>query len=150
MHIKITEKGGGWTLWAAETDDAAAPPLYTARSRTPKQILTLLAVILNEAPTVKVAPPEVNSGLSAGKPPAIFKPNARLTLQAMLATLDGWIEGAYENHQAMEHRNENTGEECWRKFEPSDIRHMINDTARDLGVTEFVIDGIGKEDQVAS
>lgn len=145
MHIKITEKGGGWTLWAAETDDAAAPPLYTARSRTPEQIVSLLNLILNDTPA-----PETIKATAAETPPAIFKPNARLTLQAMLATLDGWIEGAYENHQAMAHRNENTGEECWRKFEPSDIRAMINDTAREFGVTEFVIDGIGTEDQVAS
>lgn len=150
MHIKITEKGGGWTLWAAETDDAAAPPLYTARSRTPKQILTLLAVILNEAPTIKVAPSEMARVQSAETSPVVSKANVSVALQAMLATLDGWIEGAYENHQAMAHRNENTGEECWRKFEPSDIRAMINDTAREFGVTEFVIDGIGTEDQVGS
>jgi hypothetical protein len=48
----------------------------------------------------------------------------------MLRMLDAWIVIAKENHEAGE-------EECWRTFAPSDIRNMINDVARELGLAEF-------------
>lgn len=60
------------------------------------------------------------------------KATAFEALKAVLTSLDGWIEGAQENHEAMQHRNENTGEECWRTFEAEDIRRMVNDAAADL------------------
>lgn len=76
--------------------------------------------------------------------------NARGVLLTFLGVLDSWIEGAHENHQAMGHRKENTGEECWRSFDSSDIRRMVNDTARDLGLPElFVKPQNPIEDQVA-
>lgn len=53
-------------------------------------------------------------------------------LKAVLDVLDGWIDGARENHVEMGHRDENTGEECWREFHVDDIRRMVNDAARDL------------------
>lgn len=58
-------------------------------------------------------------------------------LVAVLQTLDGWISGAKENHEAMGHRNCDKGEECWRQFTPKDIRRMVNDAAQDLGLAEF-------------
>lgn len=63
--------------------------------------------------------------------------SCRRTLGLVLLALDGWIQGAKENHEALGHRNENTGEECWRTFAPSDFRSMVNDVARELGLTEF-------------
>lgn len=51
-------------------------------------------------------------------------------LHAMLGVLDGWIEGAAENHEAMSHRDN----DCCRDFAPADIRRMINDAAAELGV----------------
>lgn len=66
------------------------------------------------------------------------KQAASLALYTLLTVLDGWIDGAHDNHEALEHRGrENRGEECWRTFAPSDIRNMINDAARELGLTEF-------------
>jgi hypothetical protein len=64
----------------------------------------------------------------------------RLALGVVLQTLDGWIRGCKENHNATGHRNENTGEECWRTFSPGDFRNMINDAARELGLAEFLDD----------
>lgn len=72
---------------------------------------------------------------------------AYLALVAMDRALDSWIEGAKENHQALEHRNENTGEECWRSFAPSDIRNIINDVARELGLAEFRAPAEPEEDK---
>ena len=72
----------------------------------------------------------------------------RAALQAVLDALDGWIEGCHENHQAMEHRNENRGEECWRSFAPSDFRNMVGDAARQLGVTLPVARRKPREDTV--
>lgn len=58
-------------------------------------------------------------------------------LQAVLDALDGWIEGARSNHAGWEHRDEPVGSECWRQFTPADIRTMINDAAREVGLEEF-------------
>lgn len=58
-----------------------------------------------------------------------------LALRAVLDSLDGWIEGDKANHDAMEHRNENTGSECWTNYHPDDVRTMVQDAARDLGLT---------------
>lgn len=70
------------------------------------------------------------------------------TLQSMLGALDGWIEGARDNHEGMGHRGENTGDECWRQFAPSDIRSMVNDVARELGVAEIPAPAEPVEDKV--
>jgi hypothetical protein len=61
----------------------------------------------------------------------------REALAAVLGALNGRIEGGRENHDAMGHRHENRGEECWRSFAPSDIRSMINDAARQVGLARF-------------
>jgi hypothetical protein len=61
----------------------------------------------------------------------------REALTRVLEALDGWVEGQKSNHEACDHRGENRGEECWRTWAPSDIRNMINDAARELGLAEF-------------
>lgn len=71
----------------------------------------------------------------------------RQALAIVRAVLDDWIRGARENHEALGHRRENTGEECWRTFAPSDIRNMINDAARELGVDEFPLPEVAQEDK---
>lgn len=71
----------------------------------------------------------------------------RQALAIVRAVLDDWIRGARENHEALGHRHENTGEECWRTFAPSDFRNMINDAARELGVDEFPAPEIAEEDK---
>jgi hypothetical protein len=72
---------------------------------------------------------------------------ASLALYTMLTVLDDWISGAQDNHVALEHRGrENRGEECWRSFAPSDIRIMINDAARELGLSEFPTPETARED----
>jgi hypothetical protein len=73
---------------------------------------------------------------------------ARQALARMLSMLDGWIEGARENHDGLGHQNENRGSECWTEFHPADIRSMINDVARELGLAEFPKPGTPKEDEV--
>jgi hypothetical protein len=147
VHIRITEKDGLWDLWAAQTTDIAAPPLYTARRRTPQQLTELVRFILGEAAApepIKAAPthkgPRKMAAHQAPWPPA------HQALWALLCTLDGWIEGAQEDHEAMGHRGENTGEECWRSFAPADIRSMVNDTARQLGISEFSTPQPARED----
>jgi hypothetical protein len=67
-------------------------------------------------------------------------------LYALLVNLDGWIDGAHDNHEGMGHRGESTGGECWRQFAPDDIRNMINDVAREFGVSEFPRPDKGLED----
>lgn len=69
----------------------------------------------------------------------------RQALAIMRAVLDDWIKGAKENHEACAHRHENRGEECWRTFHAQDIRNMINDAARELGVDEFPLPEDPKE-----
>lgn len=88
------------------------------------------------APSAPVAAPK-GSELAAVK---------REALVAVLEALDGWIEGAQENHGALEHRHETRGEECWRRFAPSDIRNMVNDAARELGLDMFPAPDEPRED----
>lgn len=72
---------------------------------------------------------------------------ASLALYTMLTVLDGWIEGAHSNHEALDHRGEGTDSPCWTQFHPQDIRAMVNDAARELGVGEFPRPERGKEDE---
>lgn len=71
---------------------------------------------------------------------------ASLALYTLLTVLDGWVEGAHENHEALGHRGESTDAQCWTQFHPVDIRAMINDAARELGVGEFPRPDLAKED----
>jgi hypothetical protein len=81
--------------------------------------------------TVSLTPAAPRTLLQEGKE------GASLALYSLLVNLDGWIRGAKDNHEGMSHRNENTGEECWRQYAPDDIRSMVNDVARELGLDEF-------------
>lgn len=72
----------------------------------------------------------------------------RQALRAVLSALNGWIDGVHENHQALGHRHENRGEECWRTFTPSDIRRMINDATRELGFAPFPMPTSPREDEL--
>jgi hypothetical protein len=65
------------------------------------------------------------------------KTAASLALYTVLVNLDGWIQGNRENHDGLGHKGEPRGGECWTQFHPSDIRRMVNDAARELGVAEF-------------
>ena len=71
----------------------------------------------------------------------------RQALAIMRAVLDDWIKGAKENHEACQHRYENRGEECWRTFHAEDIRNMINDAARELGLPPFPLPEMAEENK---
>lgn len=139
MNIRITEDGDGrWDLWVTRQDALAdEKPIYAAWGRSPEQIEALLRGILADTPR-KAAKALRDSELAAVQ---------GATLYAMLTILDGWIEDARSNHHAMEHRGENRGEECWRKFAPADVRSMVNDVARKLGIPSFPEPRVGKEDE---
>lgn len=61
------------------------------------------------------------------------KRGARIALAAMTNVLNSSIEGAKENHDALEHRDESIGSECWTRFHLDDIRAMIEDARREVG-----------------
>ena len=100
--------------------------------------------------------PEGTSGFTAGpdtdpeNPPgsAVNKASASLALYKLLTVLDGWVDGAHSNHHALDHREENKGQECWRTFTPSDVRRMVNDAARELDLSEFPKPTNPREDHV--
>jgi hypothetical protein len=69
-------------------------------------------------------------------------------LYSLLVNLDGWIEGARSNHDGLGHRGESVGDECWTRWAPADFRSMINDVAREFGVSEFPRPEVAKEDEV--
>jgi hypothetical protein len=71
----------------------------------------------------------------------------RQALATLLSALDGWIEGGKSNHEASGHRHENRGEECWRQYAPDDIRRIVNDAARELGISEFPAPESPEEDK---
>lgn len=49
-------------------------------------------------------------------------------LREVLAALDGWIEGAKSNHEALGHRDT----DCCETFHPEDIRNMVADAAMSI------------------
>lgn len=131
MHIKITERDGGWNLWATEKGTDAEAAIYTARGRTRDQIINLLRSIVDDSPapitTAVVTEPTGSS--------ALFTRTAQgSALHAMLDTLNGWSKDTRSNHEALGHRGEDRGSECWISFTITDIRDMINETARALGI----------------
>lgn len=142
MNLKITsDRNGGWNLWVTPTGESDASPIYAAWGRTHVQIEALLHGILAEGPC-PAAPAPAEPGQVE---PGAFG-ERRAALAAVLDALNGWIEGVQENHDSMPHRGENTGEECWRQFAPADIRAMVNDAARQLGVAEFAAPKRPQED----
>lgn len=88
--------------------------------------------------------PVVDRGGALGAP---GRRGAYRALKAMLGQLDGWIQGCKENHQGMGHGSELVGGECWREFAPSDIRRMVNDAAREVGLDEFAEPEPGKAEE---
>jgi hypothetical protein len=130
---KISEEVHGfdqpstWSIWVTEKDEKDAPPIVMARGRTLDQLLALIRVLFADTTEPEAA--------TASRPGAAV--GAKQALRAMLAALDGWIQGSRENHDASDHRGERSGDECWKRFETSDIRHMVNDVAREMGISEF-------------
>lgn len=91
-------------------------------------------------------PARIDTGGPLGK---AGERGAHRALVKLLAVLDGWIDGARSNHDALGHRGENRGEECWTQFHPSDIRRMVNDAAREVGLSvEFADPEVAEEDKV--
>ena len=103
-----------------------------AKRKEADAVLVPLAGVTRDEKPVRT-PEEV---LAARMPEAVALGH-RQALSALLRVLDDWIGGARENHVALEHRGESRGSECWTRFHPQDIRHMVNDAAREVGVPEF-------------
>jgi hypothetical protein len=108
-------------------------------------IVGRLDAILSKMPAAPVHEPERPAQPAARMPRRKRGPlttrdqreSASLALYTLLTVLDGWVEGAHENHEALGHRGESTDRLCWTEFHPSDIRRMVNDAARELGLSEF-------------
>jgi hypothetical protein len=60
--------------------------------------------------------------------------------RALLDVLDGWVEGATGNHEALGHRDA----DCCNTFHPEDIRVMVNDAMRLMGAPEHRIPQAGE------
>lgn len=114
----------------ADEDPAELAKKYVAESKAMAELVSMNMVAL---------------GVPDGIAPAYL---VSLVLQALLTNLDGWIEGARDNHEALGHRGENRGEECWTRWHPSDFRQMVNDVAAQFGVAEFPQPGVAKEDEI--
>lgn len=125
------------------------------RDRLPTDHLAAPELIREEVTTVTGRSYFVDAMLPAPEVPDVAPGAATVDLRAAwmreaLGTfqevLDGWIEGAYENHQACGHRAEPVGGECWRWFHPQDIRRMVADAARELRVKAPDVAVVPKED----
>lgn len=146
MIIKVTEnaKKGGWNLWVTEKPGDDQAPIVMASGRSREQITAMLRVLFEEADAARVIPTPAPVVTVAADQLSIARRHALGTLRAHL---DGWIQGAKENHEALDHRTENKGEECWRHFAPEDIRTMINDACRELGLLGFPAADVNVEDR---
>jgi hypothetical protein len=122
---------GRWTwgddpVQAADRQRTWSPARYAEEYGAPQPLP-------GQVPPVQ-AEPVRDTGGPLGAP---GRRGAYRALKAMLGQLDGWVQGCKENHEACDHRGEPRGGECWREFAPSDIRRMVNDAAREMGLDEF-------------
>jgi hypothetical protein len=97
----------------------------------PADLVAVAAAVVGSAAAAQVVGPSPVV-LSADLARRIVKRAQHVALVAVLESLDGWIEGAKEDHEGMEHRDENRGEECWARFTSGDFRIMVNEAARVL------------------
>lgn len=122
----------------APTDDPSAL-LHRIIRRV--QYDTLLAVrktgVLYAEHAIAEVAEELSLPLPEGDPVPDPSPAFYATaLREVDRTVAGWVEGAMSNHDALGHRGES--EPCWHTFHRDDIRNMIKDTARTLGVPGVV------------
>ncbi len=98
--------------------------------------MTMLAEIRDRLPVQEVTVPAPNT---AGRIEnwRDIQEDQRRTLRIFLTTLNNWVQGQKDNHEALDHR-ENPGYECWRSFSYADIRNMVGDTARELGLGDVL------------
>lgn len=73
---------------------------------------------------------------------------AHRALDEVISALDGWIEGAKSNHEALGHRGEPVDGECWRVFHVDDIRNMIEDARRQLGAEREFDSVVDHDDEI--
>jgi len=113
-----------------------------------RRLDAILAKMPGPAPQTASLPQEASAAAFDPEDQA-GKHAASRALYTLLIVLDSWIEGAHGNHEGSGHRGELRGDKCWTQFHPQDIRLMINDAARELGLSEFPrpAEGQAKEDQ---
>jgi hypothetical protein len=132
-----------------DTQDTAreqwAPRRQVERAAPIREALDKVAAAAYEAVEAALAA-QASTPAAAGPDPATDDDSNELldrivrraqytALRAMLDVLDGWIEGAAENHEAMSHRDN----DCCRDFAPADIRRMVNDAAAELRVPALYV-----------
>jgi hypothetical protein len=116
------------------------PPISELRARRASNVNALRTVAkLLDVPLDELAdlPPATDPALEDNVPELVERIERRakyVALRHMLHVLDGWIEGAQGNHEALGHRGESSP--CWNRFDAEDFRRMVNDAARELGVPE--------------
>lgn len=74
---------------------------------------------------------DVYFNTTTGRPRKFFADRHEAISWAVLAS---WVNGAKENHDALGHRGEPVGEECWTRFHAGDITNMIDDAAHQVGI----------------
>jgi hypothetical protein len=134
-------ESGRWT-WGETPYDAAT----RQRTFTPDRYQEKYGPVTLRAPFLPTKKSPFPGAASAPAPDAVVdrggslgaagERGAHRALKRLLDVLDGWIEGARSNHDALDHRGEPMGGECWTQFHPDDIRAMVNDAAREMGVAE--------------
>lgn len=144
---------GRWT-WGDDPHGAATkertfePERYCEKYGAPQPRAPFFASVVARPPfpgAEPAKPARIDTGGPLGK---AGERGAHRALARLLDVLDGWIEGARSNHDGFSHSSEPVGSECWTQFHPSDIRRMVNDAAREVGLAEFPLPDEPKEDKV--
>jgi len=140
-NIAAATKGDGQFSTYARAAGTAIDELHTLAFNAKPSIIIDAAADADAAHAEKQA----TSAAEAGDEQS--KDYGRLhALSTFLGVLDGWIDGSKSNHGACDHRGEGVGEECWRSYAPADIRRMVNDAAREVGVKEWPEPEVAAED----
>jgi hypothetical protein len=143
-HAEASVPGGddGCTLVARPTPGRMLHQQVDGRGLRPAPPVDLLAefrALLDKAVKVAEAKPPQADLADVEVVGRIVRRAKYEALHAMLEILGGWVTGAQENCEAMEHGSaacHDDGRACGETFYVADIRNMVNDAARQVGTRE--------------
>lgn len=116
--------------WAAERLALAGVTSETHEVRFDGAVVTKRPILSPDAPLTDLADLMVQHQALLARIVRRAKYDA---LREMSRALDGWMRGAKDNHDAMDHRD--CDPNCWTTFHAVDVRSMIADAASAAGTT---------------
>lgn len=144
--VQCQKAGGGYRWRVTPVAEAAPMPTGSAAADDLAQLAKRIGEIASQLPPPPPAPSRVAAvTVVVGDEcdlPTLSEANEYIakrlvrraayeTARAMLSVLDGWIEGARENNEALGRREDDA-----EMFHANDVRRMVNDACRVMGTSD--------------